>query len=292
MSENYYWDDECKFAADAARQVGRPLLIRGEPGIGKSSLANAYARDEGMTYISEVVTAHTEANDLLWRFDGVRRLGDAHCCCNPNVEINLSAERYLSPGLLWWAFHAECAQDYYRRYSGSVYPTMNFDPAHPMGRDWVVLIDEIDKADSSVPNALLGALANAEFAVPHLTNPIALDEDARPLIVFTTNEDRELPSAFLRRCFVLHMQFPKTKEKAVPWLVDRALTNKKDMDRLILEDIADRFFKERSQVCGSHKPGLSEYLDLVDVLRHYPDKKEMLPKFVLDKNAPATRYFS
>ncbi len=172
----------------------------------------------------------------------------------------------------------------------------------------MVLIDEIDKADASVPNSLLGALADKEFFVPGFNAPVKQDEGASaPLLIFTTNEERELPQAFLRRCFVLHMDFPKesisvSREEVVHWLKERAklhLTKKVNTSiELTMEQIAGMLLDERSKKTGRHVPSLSEYIDFVcafEELFENEQKKdnqrsaqalmEEIESFTLQKNA-------
>lgn len=317
--KKYIWDEKHVFAIKAAVAVNRPLLIRGEPGIGKSSLARAAATKLERHFISEVITAKTEPNDLLWQFDGVMRLGDATATCNMTLEEvkkRLDRKRYTAPGVLWWAFQPEQALLQYEDCPAGPCPSAKIREKikAEAGQDsrnnngWVVLIDEIDKADASVPNSLLGALADKEFFVPGFDAPVKQDQDApAPLIIFTTNEERELPRAFLRRCFVLHMDFPKesisvSREKVVHWLKERAklhLTKKvnKSID-LSMERIAGMLLDERSKMKGRHVPGLSEYIDFVcafeemfedeqnkDYPRGAQGLMEEIASFTLQKNA-------
>ncbi|WP_320170456.1 MoxR family ATPase [Maridesulfovibrio sp.] len=267
---NYEWDPNHKFVVEAAIELGRPLLVRGEPGVGKSSLARAAAIKYGRTLISEVVTARTEPNDLMWQFDGVKRLSDAQLKCslddNDKKCINLDKENYLSPGILWWAFQPEQAASMYEKCKGSCCPSLHYNKEQPVNANgWVVLIDEIDKADSDVPNSMLEALAEGKFEVPYLDDPVAISAGVpNPLIIITTNEERELPKAFLRRCLVLQMAIPDEKKGGNPvkWLVDRAIAHKFS-NTLPLDDIAKFVLKDREGFRGRYKPGLSEYLDFV-----------------------------
>ncbi len=309
-ANQYEWDDDYDFAIRAAIEVNRPLLIRGEPGIGKSSLARAAAVKLGRYFISEVITAKTEPNDLLWQFDGVMRLGEATAICNmdrKDVATTLNRKNYTSPGVFWWAFQADDAFKRYQQCSIGACPVTECrtaieaqkeNPGKKIG--WVVLIDEIDKADSDIPNSLLGTLANQEFMVPGFEQPICQDATIKPpLIIITTNEDRELPPAFLRRCFVLHMTFPQDEGQAIPWLKKCAQSHIKtavsDDD---MEIMARMVLRARSDAQGCHKPGLAEYIDLVcayEKMLALEQKKpngmdgdailKRLESFTLDKNA-------
>lgn len=314
----YKWEEDAKFAVQAAIARNRPLLIRGEPGIGKSSLARAAAELHERYFIEEVITAKTEPNDLLWQFDGVMRLGDATAICNMDqkaVKEVLNRRKYTTPGVLWWAFQAGQALELYEQCPSGVCPSEEtrksvkaLDHRPPSEKTgWVVLIDEIDKADADVPNSLLGALAEHEFSVPGFDAPVRQDTATpAPLIIITTNEERELPPAFLRRCFVLHMDFPKqsdtmTKSDVITWMKERAELHISRFDsdfEQFMETIANILLDERRRTTGRHKPGLSEYIDFVcsfeDMLAmeqqktnpRSPEKlMELITMFTLKKNA-------
>ncbi len=126
LGKKYIWDDKHAFAIKAAVAVNRPLLVRGEPGIGKSSLARAAADMLNRHFISEVITAKTEPNDLLWQFDGVMRLGEATATCNmtrEEVEKRLDRKRYTAPGVLWWAFRPGQALEQHNKCQIGACPT-------------------------------------------------------------------------------------------------------------------------------------------------------------------------
>ncbi|WP_051261653.1 AAA family ATPase [Desulfovibrio inopinatus] len=263
----YQWDENHKFAVQAALAANRPLLVRGEPGVGKSSLARAAAIELQRHCIAEVVTAKTEPNDLLWQFDGVRRLGDATAVCNidqKQVAELLDRKKYTSPGVLWWAFQPKQAYDQFIQCPTGACPSSKVRERVAPGTDttgWVVLIDEIDKADADVPNSLLGALADQEFQVPGFDVPIQQASVKPPLIIITTNEERELPPAFLRRCFVLHMDFPNEDQKT--WLKDRARKHTTTVSDDVMNTMADMLLTAREHAQGCHTPGLAEYIDFV-----------------------------
>ncbi|MFW5488742.1 MAG: AAA family ATPase [Desulfovibrio sp.] len=324
-SQCYYWEADHLFAIQAAIEVGRPLLVRGEPGIGKSTLARAAAERLGRYFVSEVVTARTEPNDLLWQFDGVKRLADAQLKCTAGGnKITLDKRDYIAPGALWWVFQPEWAKAQHSICPGSCCPsfddmkdiiaaqldehtglpkknTSGNETTSENGKNgWVLLIDEIDKADSDVPNSLLEAFAENEFAVPHFAEPVCRAGGAgqscnasKPLVVITTNEDRELPAAFLRRCFVLNMEFPKD-EDAPEWLLARAEKHGLSVSSDILVKIAKLLLKERREKNGIHCPGLGEYLDFAYAFEHMrqnlpklsdEDLLKKISSFALKKNA-------
>ncbi len=272
---DYYWDRKdrrIEYAIDAALAAQRPLLVRGEPGIGKSCIAKA-ATDRGekkRLYIEEEVTSKTEPNDLLWRYDSVKRLAQAQIMRHPGygkgktVDQKLAESRFVSPGPLWWAFNAEDAKRQHGKCSSLCFPLSpnSENSKRDLANGWVVLIDEIDKADSDVPNALLGAFADREFT-PQFCKKVVLT-GTTPLIVITTNEERELPAAFLRRCLVLELKFPENDQ--VAWLVNRARKHVGGLDDSIMKEAAEELLKARKASAFRHKPSLAEYIDLLKAI--------------------------
>jgi MoxR-like ATPase len=242
----YRMHPRVRLAVDVALATGRPLLLRGEPGSGKSSLAPYLARNLGARYYDEVVVAATRVEDFLWRFDTVRKLSDAQAR-RPGEPAPDDA-KYMAEGVLWKAF----------------------DPDATFGSkqkpDAVVLIDEIDKADPDVPNGLLVPLGAGQFRVPTQENPIAIPDGRRLLVVITTNEERQLPPAFLRRCIVAVIPSP-TKESLTEiarlhvsgpgGAVDPA------QDQLF-DVLADKLLELRDSMTKRDRPpGVAEYLDAV-----------------------------
>ncbi|WP_406341167.1 AAA family ATPase [Streptomyces sp. NBC_00648] len=223
-------DDEVVLAVNVALKTGRPLLLFGPPGSGKSTLAPNVARILGWEYYAHVVTARTEPEDLLWRFDALKRLNDAQA-----QQLVDDMGHYYTKGPLWRAFSA------------------------PGGKRSVVLIDEIDKADPDLPNSLLGPLGSLSFPVPwDDEDSISVPPERAPFVVITTNDERELPRPFLRRCIVFELGSPTKKhllkvagshlgERYEPELADKVADHILDV-RKKLEDPA----------AG---PSTAEYLD-------------------------------
>lgn len=218
-------DESRRLALEVALITGRPLLLRGPPGCGKSTFALAAARRLGWRCYETVVTSRTEARDLLYRFDGVRRLADAH------AGQRGAPEDYIVPGPLWWAIAPGEARKVRPRAEKQIGsrepeptdgadrgPDLNPDSDELRGlrvrpgmpRDGaVVLIDEIDKAEVELPNDLLVPLGALSFRIEELGRtvdlggpPVEEDGISRVLVVVTTNDERDLPAAFVRRCVV------------------------------------------------------------------------------------------
>jgi MoxR-like ATPase len=187
-----YHRSDIALAVNVALATHRPLLLSGPSGCGKSCLALNAALYLRRRYYEYVVTARSEARDLLWRFDSLQRLNDAQA---HKIKPD---ESYVEPGRLWWAFDRESAG------------LRGTDPSPVDGDDAVVLIDEIDKADPDLPNNLLVALGSMEFKVA--PTGFVIKGERPPLIFITTNRERELPRAFVRRCVALELPSPSVDE--------------------------------------------------------------------------------
>ncbi|MBL9044285.1 MAG: MoxR family ATPase [Myxococcales bacterium] len=261
-------DGDSILAVNAAIVTGRPLLVRGEPGTGKSQLARAAAQTLGRAFVQHAVDSRTETRDLLWTQDSVARLAEAQLVgslpspTQESVERCMAVENFIHPGPLWWAFDWQSACEQAKRVRQS-------PPATP--KDWtielgvVVLIDEIDKADLAVPNGLLDALGHGRFEVPGCATVTM--RTPRPLVLITTNEERALPDAFLRRCFVLHLKLPSTHDALVAALTGRgrahfprAVCSDAVLSRAAAQLASDR---KEATALGLAPPGLAEYIDLL-----------------------------
>lgn len=309
------FDEETAVALRAAEASGRPLLIRGKPGVGKSQTARAAAAAANRRFLSIVIDGRTEPHDLMWRFDAVRRLADAQqsrALSPDGASLSLPPESdYLRPEALWWAYDWDGATAQAIKARSSMPPQPVRDTqALPLRTDRaVLLIDEIDKADPDLPNALLEGLANQGFAVPGRDRPVTCTPASRPLILLTTNEERELPAAFLRRCLVLTLELPEERTKLVEHLVTLGLRHQafqlarglrtgscaEVVMREAAGDLADR--RVEADRHGLYLPGTAEFLDLVGALATlWPDDAEQqhtqlktLRKFALRKDATPTR---
>jgi MoxR-like ATPase len=259
----YVWDEKIVFAVQAAQATGRPLLLRGDPGSGKSSLAPFVANVIGEPFYLITVTARTQARDMMWEFDALRRLNDANVsAADASSKQRVASQfNYLSPCPLWWAFDRAQAKLRGTELS-NLAPDVGAatDPAkNATGRSAVVLIDEIDKADPDVPNNLLEALGSRRFRVQETGTEVV--DTQRPLVMITTNDERELPSAFLRRCLALRL-----REKTAAELVAIAQQHFGARDDELYADVAAALEAERKS--GTRAPSTAEYLDTLAACIH------------------------
>jgi len=228
-TENYVATEDLKLAVNAAIFLQRPLLVKGEPGTGKTVLAEEIARGVNAPLITWHVKSTTKAQQGLYEYDAVSRLRDSQLG-DPRVS---DIANYIKRGKLWEAFtHAE----------------------RP-----VLLIDEIDKADIEFPNDLLLELDRMEFHVYETGETIKARQ--RPIIVITSNNEKELPDAFLRRCFFHYIKFPDTETMKA--IVEVHFPGIKQ--RLVNEAL--RLFFDLRDIPGlKKKPSTSELLDWLKLL--------------------------
>lgn len=304
----YLYTDDIILAVNVALATGRPLLVSGPSGGGKSSLAFNVARVLQRRYYEFVVTSRTQAQDLLWSFDAVRRLADAtterlHRATGAELVDPAepatgteSAEpatsddpfetyyRYIEPRELWWIFNRASAARRGRP-AGPPAGAAARDPAEdrfapPNAQSAVLLIDEIDKADPDVPNNLLVALGSLEFDVTDIETRVQFQGDAtrwqeRPLVIITTNRERPLPKPFLRRCVVLDIEEPKA---------DRLLEIARSTFGAAGDDLYERVLtalQNQQQAASSGSISIAEYLDTVRAAIELRQQREAVPDGLL-----------
>ncbi|TQV79251.1 AAA family ATPase [Denitrobaculum tricleocarpae] len=248
-TDAYVATEDLKVGVNAAITLERPLLVKGEPGTGKTVLAEQIAQSLGRNLIEWNIKSTTKAQHGLYEYDAVARLRDGQL---GDDRVNDIAN-YIIKGKLWEAFEADVAP--------------------------VLLIDEIDKADIEFPNDLLQELDRMEFYV-HETQQLVKARN-RPIVLITSNNEKELPDAFLRRCFFHYIRFPdrETMEKIVQ-------VHYPDVKQQLLRDALTVFYEVREVTGLRKKPSTSELLDWLkllmsedmpeDILRSH-DRSSMIP---------------
>jgi MoxR-like ATPase len=266
-------DEKLALAVNVALATRRALLLEGPSGSGKSSLALAVATAMGWRYLRHVVSSRTQAREMLWDIDYVRRLHDAQAAAaHREARFDESIDRYVVPGQLWWAFDprdaatvsaiagpagqpAEDRQRDLRRLAGG-----------PLERPAVLLIDEIDKADPDVPNDLLVPLGALRFTVtPLREREVTAPAGFEPLVVITSNNERDLAPAFLRRCVRYRLGHPQREEMT---RIARAQVS--DVDERVVEDLAGVLLtREPASLDGdaSERVSIATFVDAVRAAR-------------------------
>lgn len=275
----YVWNDRIDLAVSVALATGRPLLLRGATGSGKSSLAMAEAKKRGWRYYEQTITSRTQARELLWEVDQLARLQDAK-------QGSAGAVRdYVRPGILWWAINRDRA----RAFAPSANdPNLNRDDdGRPVDHERaVVLLDEIDKADPDVPNNLLVPLGSYRFQIEEMVEPIHLDRREPPLIIITSNGERELPPAFLRRCVEYSIE-----DAGEQRLLDIAQKHFTEETRESLKEMLDSVVAAKpSGWTGALLPSPAELIDCVNAIRRLPQQaRGDIASLVVWKSSAAER---
>jgi len=228
-TSTYVATDDLMMAVNAAITLGRPLLVKGEPGTGKTQLAEEVSRALDRPFIQWHIKSTTKAQQGLYEYDAVSRLRDSQLGEARVHDIS----NYIIKGRLWEAFESD------------IQP--------------VLLIDEIDKADIEFPNDLLRELDRMEFYVYETKQLI--QAKFRPIIVITSNNEKELPDAFLRRCFFHYIQFPdrETMESIVH-------VHYPELKKRLLNEALEMFFELRDVPGLKKRPSTSELLDWIKLL--------------------------
>ena len=228
-SQEYVASDALMMAVNAAITLEKPLLIKGEPGTGKTMLAEQVAAALDAPFYQWHVKSTTKAQQGLYEYDAVSRLRDSQLGDDRVHDIS----NYIVKGKLWQAFEGE--------------------------KRAVLLIDEIDKADVEFPNDLLQELDKMEFYVHELSQTITAKQ--RPIVIITSNNEKELPDPFLRRCFFHFIDFPD--KETLTQIVDVHFPNLK---KELLEEALKSFFTVREMPGLKKKPSTSELLDWLKLL--------------------------
>jgi len=228
-TENYVATEDLMVAVNAAITLQRPLLVKGEPGTGKTVLAEEIAKSLGKKLITWSIKSTTRAQQGLYEYDAVSRLRDSQL---GDARVHDIAN-YIVKGKLWEAFEDESAP--------------------------VLLIDEIDKADIEFPNDLLQELDRMEFFVYETQETIKAAN--RPIVIITSNNEKELPDAFLRRCFFHYIRFPDAET-----MTEIVAVHFPDIQKRLVSEALNLFYDMRDVGGLKKKPSTSELLDWLKLL--------------------------
>lgn len=228
-TEQYLVSSELQLAVEAAIRLQKPLLIKGEPGTGKTQLAYELAKALGKQLISWNIKSSTTAQQGLYEYDAVSRLRDSQL----GSERVQDLENYIQRGKIWEAFEA--------------------------AESPILLIDEIDKADIEFPNDLLQELDKMEFYCYELQKTVVAKQ--RPIVIITSNNEKELPDAFLRRCFFHYIAFPEADT-----LEQILLLHFPELDKQLLQQAILTFSGIRENPGLKKKPATSELIDWIRLL--------------------------
>ena len=228
-TQNYVATKDLKIAVNAAVTLERPLLVKGEPGTGKTELAKQVANSLGLQLYEWNIKSTTKAQQGLYEYDAVSRLRDSQLGDRKVEDVS----NYIKKGKVWQAFESK--------------------------EKVVLLIDEVDKADIEFPNDLLQELDKMAFHVYETGENVKAKK--RPVVIITSNNEKELPDAFLRRCFFHYIQFPdqETLEKIIR-------VHYPDIKQNLLSTALEQFFELREQPGLKKKPSTSEALDWLKLL--------------------------
>jgi MoxR-like ATPase len=267
LTEPYIPTDELIEAVNIAIALGRPLLIKGEPGCGKTKLAQAVAEELQLVFFPFYVKSTSQAQELRYTYDTVARLRDAQLAAAGQLtEEELDASKkertYISWGVLGDAF-----RDHERRS--------------------VILIDEIDKADIDFPNDLLNELDQLHFPVLELKlDKVEANPELKPIIFVTSNDEKELPNAFLRRCVFFYIDFPpgdKLRQIVSRHVAGHIEQTEDERFKQFVKEVVTRFGSLREKMVAEHRYGgkrvsTSELIDWARALKQlYVDQDKELP---------------
>lgn len=240
MKNNYVLSNELSEAIKIAEITGRPLLLKGEPGTGKTLLAHHYANENDLELFQWHIKSTTQAKDGLYFYDAVTRLNDSRFASVDGKDVS-NIENYIRLEAMGKSFKAN--------------------------KKCILLIDEIDKADIEFPNDLLLELDRMEFTI--LETGERVTANVRPLIIITSNNEKELPDAFLRRCVFHYIEFP-----SLDFMQKIVTSHFPEIDKKLMNQAMNTFFQIRDIDDLRKKPSTSELIDWLNILIHQGGKLE------------------
>jgi len=278
------WDEDLQAAARVALALGKPLLLTGDPGVGKSEFSRWLTQQLGLgERLKFVVKSSTEATDLFYQYDTLGRFHDAQMSSleKPTSSLNTTEKqdidplRYLSYNALGLAMLYSVGRQKAEE-MGFISDNMNadfLDPFPKLPTRTVVLIDEIDKAPRDVPNDMLDEIDKMAFSIKEIGNrKLTADKSNRPVVVITSNSEKDLPEAFLRRCIYYHIPFPENPEHLRKIVLSRLSGRLAETSNLHHDAQVMLQYLRSDDLSFVSKPGVSELLDWLNELtreRHH-----------------------
>ncbi len=253
VPENYIASEGLRHAVNVAITLGQPLLVTGEPGTGKTQLAASIAHELGLPQLNFYTKTTSTASDLFYQYDALRRFQDANMGDKKQTNINDYIEYQALGNAIHLSMPPEEANQYLPEDLRGKGPTRS-----------VVLIDEIDKAPRDFPNDILNEIENMEFTVKESGQTFKAEKKFHPIIILTSNSEKNLPDAFLRRCVFYHIEFPSKQELSD--IVNKRFNGSSDFAPEFVSQAIDKF----TDIRGLHlkkKPATAEFLNWLKILK-------------------------
>ncbi len=251
--KNYIAGEGLRQAVNVALALGQPLLVTGEPGTGKTQLADSIAWELALPKLEFHTKTTSTASDLFYRYDALRRFQDAHL---PGQEP-LNIDQYVEYQALGQAIQLTKPWEEVKAY----FPEK---PKYKVPTRVVVLVDEIDKAPRDLPNDILNEVEKMEFTVKETGKTFSAEQQFRPILVLTSNSEKNLPDAFLRRCIFYHIPFPNREQ--LMEIVQKRFSAYPDFTPAFIEAALDHFLEIR-ELALKKKPATAEFLGWIQVLQ-------------------------